>query len=162
MSHFAHTKIDHNRYPPSQPPPHGRELLSDSSLVDGSWRLDNMYLGVAKDEDRVMAESWQADAEGMLLFVSLYSHFTLYAFGVNSNIVDRLVLRCRRGIPCGVYTGSTAGLSQAIEFILPALHTKARCCDYHALEFELVYQPYLCTSCDIAATVGTPICQDHS
>jgi hypothetical protein len=46
-----------------------------------------MYLGVAKEEDRVMAESWQADAEGMLLFVSLLSHFTLCAFGVNSNIV---------------------------------------------------------------------------
>lgn len=73
-----------------------------------------MYLGVAKEEDRVMAESWQADADGMLLFVSIYSHFIVCAFDVNPNTVDRLVLRCRRGIPCSIHPGPPAELSGAI------------------------------------------------
>ena len=115
---FAHTNIDHNLYPPSpSQPSHGRKLWGGStaaSLVDGSWRLDNMYLGVAKDEDKVMAESWQADADGMLLFVSIYSHFTVCAFHVNPNTVDWLVLRCRRGISCCVHTGPSSELPHAI------------------------------------------------
>jgi hypothetical protein len=73
--------IDHHRYPPRPSHErHDRELRGDSSLVDGSWHLDNMYLGMAKDEDKAMTESWQADADGMLLFVSHHSYFNHLRF----------------------------------------------------------------------------------
>ena len=64
-----------------------------------------MYLVVAKEEDRIMAESWQADADGMLLFVSLHSYFPFCAFDVNLNMADWLVLCCRRGVSRGVPAG---------------------------------------------------------
>ena len=32
----------------------------------------SMYLGMAEEEDNKMAESWKADAEGILVFVRLY------------------------------------------------------------------------------------------
>jgi len=68
--HFIHTKIGSNyhRYPPQ--PSHSRVLQGGSNLVDGSWRLSNMYLEMAREEDTIMAEGWHADAEGILLFVS--------------------------------------------------------------------------------------------
>ena len=30
-----------------------------------------MYLGMAEEEDKKMAESWKADADGILIFVGL-------------------------------------------------------------------------------------------
>ena len=31
-----------------------------------------MYLGMAEEEDKKLAESWKADADGILIFVRLY------------------------------------------------------------------------------------------
>ena len=59
------TCTNHHRYPPR--PSHGRALQGDSNLVDRSWRLSDMYLEMAREED---TEGWKADAEGILLFVS--------------------------------------------------------------------------------------------
>ena len=39
-------------------------------VVDGSGPLFSLYLGMAEEEDRKMAESWKADADGILVFVS--------------------------------------------------------------------------------------------
>ena len=39
-------------------------------IVDGSGPLFSLYLGMAEEEDRKMAESWKADADGILVFVS--------------------------------------------------------------------------------------------
>ena len=40
-----------------------------SNFADGSWRIFSMYLERAKEEDEKIAESWQADANGILVFV---------------------------------------------------------------------------------------------
>jgi hypothetical protein len=39
-------------------------------VVDGSGPLFSLYLRMAEEEDRKMAESWKADADGILVFVS--------------------------------------------------------------------------------------------
>ena len=43
----------------------------ESGFVDGSGPIFSMYLGMAEEEDKDMAESWKADAEGILVFVRL-------------------------------------------------------------------------------------------
>lgn len=68
-----------------------------------------MYLGMAREEDTAMAEGWQADAEGILFFVSAY--FAVCAFNVNSGIVDWSVLCCRCDLALCVHTGSPAKLA---------------------------------------------------
>ena len=40
-----------------------------------------MYLNIAEEEDRKMAESWKGDADGMLVFVRLCP--TSHAFAYN-------------------------------------------------------------------------------
>ena len=41
-------------------------------FVDGSGPIFSMYLEMAVEEDKKMAENWQADADGILIFVRLY------------------------------------------------------------------------------------------
>lgn len=45
--------------------PHG-----ESNFVDGSGPLFSMYLELAEEEDKKRVESWKADADGILVFVS--------------------------------------------------------------------------------------------
>jgi Family of unknown function (DUF6535) len=40
--------------------------------ADGSAPLFNMYLRMAEEEDDKMAERWQKNADGILIFVSLH------------------------------------------------------------------------------------------
>ncbi len=42
-----------------------------SNFVDGSGPIFSMYLEMATEEDKEMAETWKADAEGILIFVCL-------------------------------------------------------------------------------------------
>ena len=44
-----------------------------SDFVDGSGPIFSMYLKMAEKEDEKMVESWKADADGILVFVRLYS-----------------------------------------------------------------------------------------
>ena len=43
-----------------------------SGFVDSSGPIFSMYMKMAEEEDKKMAESWQADAQGILFFVRLY------------------------------------------------------------------------------------------
>ena len=43
-----------------------------SSFVDGSGPIFSMYLEMAAEEDKKMAEGWKADADGILIFVRHY------------------------------------------------------------------------------------------
>jgi hypothetical protein len=43
----------------------------ESNLGDSSGPLFSMYSKAAEDEDNKMADRWQKDAEGILIFVSL-------------------------------------------------------------------------------------------
>ena len=40
-----------------------------SNFVDGSGPIFSMYLDMAAEDDKKMAESWKADADGILIFV---------------------------------------------------------------------------------------------
>ena len=42
-----------------------------SNFVDGSGPIFSMYLEMATEEDKKMAENWKADADGILIFVRL-------------------------------------------------------------------------------------------
>jgi hypothetical protein len=44
----------------------------ESNFVDSSGPIFSMYMEMAEEEDKKMAESWKADAEGILVFVRYY------------------------------------------------------------------------------------------
>jgi hypothetical protein len=56
------------------PPRAARNQTSqgEPGFFDSSGPILSMYLETAKEEDKEMAESWKADAEGILVFVRLY------------------------------------------------------------------------------------------
>ena len=54
----------HPQSAPNQAPP-----VSD--FADGSGHIFSMYLGMATQEDKKMAEYWKADADGILIFVRI-------------------------------------------------------------------------------------------
>jgi hypothetical protein len=43
-----------------------------SDFVDGSGPIFSMYMEMAEEEDKKLAESWKADADSILVFVRLY------------------------------------------------------------------------------------------
>ena len=56
-------------YPPQSvpvQPPQGA-----SNFVDGSGPIFSLYLDMETEEDKKMAENWNADADGILIFVRL-------------------------------------------------------------------------------------------
>ena len=65
----THYSIDHRLYPPRAAP--NQSLQGESGFVDSSGPILSMYLDMAEEEDRKLAESWQADADGVLIFVRL-------------------------------------------------------------------------------------------
>ncbi|KAI9433329.1 hypothetical protein H4582DRAFT_1003036 [Lactarius indigo] len=48
-------------------------LHGESNFSDGSGHLFTMYNEMAEEEDKKMAESWKADADGILVFTGLFS-----------------------------------------------------------------------------------------
>jgi hypothetical protein len=46
-----------------------QESKGFSNFVDGSGRIFSMYLEMATEEDKKMAENWKDDADGILIFV---------------------------------------------------------------------------------------------
>jgi hypothetical protein len=58
------------QYPPRSPQNQAPKI--ESGFIDSSGPIFSMYLGMAEEEDEKMAESWKADAEGILVFVRLY------------------------------------------------------------------------------------------
>ena len=62
---------DHSQSTPNQP------SQVESNFGDSSEPLFSMYTKAAEDEDNKMVESWQKDADGILIFVSHVSEFIL-------------------------------------------------------------------------------------
>ena len=73
-------EIGDYQYPPQSPQNQVSQGVSD--FVDGSGPIFSMYLEMAAEEDKKMAESWKADADGILIFVrrrrSLSSYVVLH------------------------------------------------------------------------------------
>ena len=57
---------------------------------------------MAEEEDKKMAESWKADADGILIFVRLY---LLVPYLTYLSVIDWFILRCRRIVHIGVPPG---------------------------------------------------------
>ena len=71
---------DHHQYPPEQAPgpplsAPNQESRGISDHVDGSGPIFSLYLEMASEEDKKMAESWKDDADGILIFVRRYRLF---------------------------------------------------------------------------------------
>ena len=129
-----------------------------------------------------MAESWQADANGILVFVRLSSNPVLH---IGSSIIDWFILcYCRFVDFCvnsGYSTESTGHLqllprthlpgycrSKSIQYFelppripTPVFSTKVCSLGELALVLELGDQHYLCSTCDVATAMGTKIPQGH-
>ncbi|KAN0140391.1 hypothetical protein V8E53_001600, partial [Lactarius tabidus] len=60
---------------PQYPPQTARnqESRGTSDFVDGSGHIFSMYLELATEEDKKMAENWKDDADGILIFTGLFS-----------------------------------------------------------------------------------------
>ena len=54
-------------YPP--PPPEYKATKGQGDFIDGSGPIFTMYMEMASEEDKKMAEGWKADADGILIFV---------------------------------------------------------------------------------------------
>ncbi len=61
-----------------------------------------MYLEMATEEDKKMVENWKADADGILIFVSLSSNLVLHT---NSIVIDWFILCCCRVVDLSVDSG---------------------------------------------------------
>ena len=56
-----------------------------SNFSDGSGPLFNMYVKMAEEEDNKIADRWQKDADGILIFVSPLISCAMF-FLANQNI----------------------------------------------------------------------------
>ncbi|KAI0297591.1 hypothetical protein B0F90DRAFT_1938659 [Multifurca ochricompacta] len=54
-------------------PPRPGQFKEESNFADSSGPIFNMYLELAEKEDERMADSWKADADGILVFTGLFS-----------------------------------------------------------------------------------------
>ena len=152
-----------------------------SHFIDGSGPIFSMYLERAEEEDKKMAESWKADADGILFFVRLRSNPILHT---DSSVIDWFILRCCRILDLSVYsrhptepTGhvkllpcqylSDYGQPKSAEYIIPFFSTPIYSTDLRrlgeqSLVLELGDQYHLCSTRDVAAAVGTTIPQSNS
>ncbi|KAN0140429.1 hypothetical protein V8E53_001638 [Lactarius tabidus] len=80
MSQPLHENIDVQNPAPntgdSQDPPRSaqnQESRGISDHVDGSGPIFSLYLEMATEEDKKMAENWKDDADGILIFTGLFS-----------------------------------------------------------------------------------------
>ncbi|KAH9054561.1 hypothetical protein EDB83DRAFT_1124026 [Lactarius deliciosus] len=60
-----------DRYPPQST--QSQTSQGESNFSDGSGALFAMYNEMSEEEDKKMAESWKADADGILVFTGLFS-----------------------------------------------------------------------------------------
>ncbi|KAF8257256.1 hypothetical protein EI94DRAFT_1759542 [Lactarius quietus] len=60
-----------NQYP--TPEMQNKATPGEANFIDGSGPIFSMYMEMATEEDKKMAEAWQADADGILIFTGLFS-----------------------------------------------------------------------------------------
>ncbi|KAH9054802.1 hypothetical protein EDB87DRAFT_1418205 [Lactarius vividus] len=58
-------------YPPQSAPTQAKH--GEPDFIDGSGLIFSMYMEMATEEDKKMAENWTADADGILVFTGLFS-----------------------------------------------------------------------------------------
>ena len=174
-------EIGNDQHPPQSTQklaPHGT-----SDVVDGSGPIFSMYMEMATEEDKKMVENWKADADGILIFVSLSSNLMHHT---DSMVIDWFILRCCCVVDLSVHPGHSTEPAGHLQF-LPCKHLSGYCRPKSIQRFEfppcfptavhstklcslgersLVLesgdQPYLCSSCDLVAAMGSKIPQGYS
>ena len=73
-----------------------------------------MYLEMATEDDKKMAEDWKADADGILIFVRLESNLGVY---INSVAIDRSILCCCCNLDLGVNSRHTTKPTGHLQFL---------------------------------------------
>ena len=71
-SPFSLATLVGNRHYPPQSAQNQASAQGVSHFIDGSGPIFAMYMEMAEEEDKKLAESWKADAEGILVFVRHY------------------------------------------------------------------------------------------
>ena len=82
-----------------------------------------MYLEMATEEDKKMVENWKADADGILIFVRLFSNLVFFR---RLMVIDWSILRCCCNVDIGVDPGSSTEPTRHIQF-LPLQHLPDAC-----------------------------------
>jgi len=100
-----------NQPPLSQPPVEG------SNFGDSSGPIFSLYSNITKKEDDKLAERWQKNADGILIFVSpcINVHTTARISWI---ILDRFILRFSRRTTCRIRPGPQTEFSRHFR-ILP-------------------------------------------
>ena len=118
------TPIGHSQYDtPQWAQNRASQPEGQSDFVDGSGPIFSMYLEMAEEEDKKMAESWKADAEGILVFVRfclLVPYFQL------THRSDWFILRCCRLSAFCIDSGSATEPAGHVQ-LLPCQHLPASC-----------------------------------
>ena len=155
-----------------------------SSFVDESEAIFSMYLEMAEEEDKKLAEHWQANADGILIFVGII--FNGPVLHTNSVIKDRFILCRCRVLDFRVYSGHSTKLTrhnqllpcqylsdscrpkpiQCFEFPplfpTPIFSTDVCHLGEHTLVLEFGHRYFLCLTRDVATAMGTTIPHGHS
>ena len=156
-------------------------LHVEPTFVDDSEPIFSMYLEMAEEEDKKLAERWQANADGILIFVGLSpSNKVLH---INSRIKDWFILSCCGVVDLSVYSGHSTELTGHLQLLpcqylsdscgpkrfqlppfIPAPIFSSNFCHLgeHTLVLELGDQYFLCPTCDVATAMGTTIPHGHS
>ncbi|KAN0140472.1 hypothetical protein V8E53_001681 [Lactarius tabidus] len=66
-------QIGVDQYPPPGTSAQNQASHGVSNFVDGSGQIFSMYMDMATEEDEKMVGSWNADANGILIFTGLFS-----------------------------------------------------------------------------------------
>lgn len=101
--------------PGQNDPPKG-----EPEYVDGSGPLFSMYLKLAGEQDKDLAESWKGDADGILTFVSRHSTCAI-STQIEPELEDWFILCRCRNISCGIRPGPQAKYPGHVS-ILPRKH----------------------------------------
>jgi hypothetical protein len=102
-----------------------QEEIQETHFGDSSGPVFRMYSKIAEKDDNTMAERWQKDADGILIFVSPQVRF--YAITCNNGKpIGRFILCSRRYIPLVVDPGPENKLARYLRF-LPQEHLPKSC-----------------------------------
>ena len=169
---------------PTTPP--NPQSQGESNSGEGSGLLFSVYSKAAKDVDKNMAEHWQKDAEGIVIFVSPGVHIHTSSH-INRNALDRSIL-CRSLCPSCYFRPGPETKQSGYLGILPWQHLSgpgrperntlihsfpsrkaapilsSEICGLgeHTMVLELGDESQLCFMGDIVTTMGTSISQSGS
>ena len=91
---FVRSQITGDTHDPPQPAQNEGEHERESNFIDGSDHFFTMYTKITGEEDKKMVDRWQAEADGILIFVSLSLLFS-HIVRTRSLVIDRSIF-CRR------------------------------------------------------------------